>query len=204
MRARNLTPQKRQEILTRLSAGEKPQALAIEFGVSRNTIYGIRHKAGQSTRRLGIDHVALQQQSMAPPEVYCHRAGIQLATLRSYCSDAGQRPTLSSITERRVWWRKALMGVTPDTLHSACIANGWPLLHAARWLHDLYQIHGTWLYGPGQPIQVPLSQQAIHDLQTDTEPSGHVLVNARTSAFCPPQLANHMIAVHYQRKACAA
>lgn len=204
MRARNLTPQKRQEILTRLSAGEKPQALAIEFGVSRNTIYGVRHRAGQSARRLGIDHVSLQQQSMTPPEVYCHRAGIQLATLRSYCHRHQMRPTLSNIAERRIWWREALSGVTPDALHSACIANGWPLLHAARWMHDLYQIHGTWLYGPSQPIRVPLNQQTIRDLQPDARPSDHVLVNARIAAFCPPQLANHMIAVHYQRKACAA
>ena len=200
MRARNLTPQKRQEILTRLSAGEQPQALAIEFSVSRNTIYGIRHKAGQSTRRLGIDHVALQQQSMAPPEVYCHRAGIQLATLRSYCSDAGTRPALGSISERRTWWRHQLMGTRPETLNAACIAQGWPLIHAVRWMHDLYEIHGTWLYGPSQPIPVPLSQQALLDLQTDAEPSDHVLVNGRSVAFCPPQLANHMIAVHHQRK----
>lgn len=200
MRARNLTPQKRQEILTRLSAGEKPQALAIEFNINRNTIYGIRHKAGQSARRLSIDHVSLQRQSMAPPEVYCHRAGIQLATLRSYCSDAGTRPALGSISERRAWWRKALIGVTPDTLDAACHAQGWPLLHAARWMHELNEIRGTWLYGPSQPIQVPLSQQAVRDLQTDAEPSDHVLVNARIAAFCPPQLANHMIAVHHTRE----
>lgn len=190
MRSRNISlcPDKLQAMDILLKEGLSIAEIARRIGCTAGMLYTMRSRMGLTRPRVKLDHLALQRQSGTPPEVYVFRAGIKLATLRGYASDAGERLPLAGKLERQEWWTGVFRHHNTNQWNLARIAGqeNWPLQEAAKWLHIIQKIQGTWVYGTDKPFQTQLPHTAIPQLGV-AKPTRHVLVNQHVSEWIDEQ-----------------
>lgn len=186
MRSRNLNlcPDKLQAMDILLKEGLSIAEIARRIGCTAGMLYTMRSRLGLTKKRVKIDHLTLQRQSGTPPEVYTFRAGIKLATLRDYASNEGVRLPLAGKLERREWWANTFRhhNVSQWNLTRIAGQERWPLKEAAKWLHLISTIQGTWVYGTAKPFQVQLKRTAIPQLGAE-KPTRYVLVNQHVSEW---------------------
>ena len=196
MRSRNLNlcPDKLQAMALLQEEGLSIAEIARRIGCTAGMLYTMRSRMGLTRPRVKIDHLTLQRQSGTPPEVYAFRAGIKLATLRDYATDAGVRLPLAGKLERREWWAGVFRHHNVSQWNLARIAGqeNWPLKEAAKWLHVIQKIRGTWTYGTDKPFQIQLPHTAIPQLGV-ANPTRHVLVNQHVSEWIPEETLIHIL-----------
>lgn len=196
MRSRNLNlcPDKLQAMDILIREGLSIAEIARRIGCTAGMLYTMRSRLGLTKKRTKIDHLALQRQSGTPPEVYTFRAGIKLATLRDYASNAGERLPLAGKLERREWWTGVFRhhNVSQWNLTRIAGQERWPLQEAAKWLHLISTIQGTWVYGTAKPFQVQIQRIAIPQLGA-AKPTRHVLVNQHVSEWIDEQTVIHIL-----------
>lgn len=143
-----------EEICARVEAGEKITAIAHSLGVKRHAIYN-------ALRRLKMqlpekeDHVALQQKSGLPPELYAYRAGISAESLRVMAHQRGEKLTNSKDAERKAFWAQAIATFDGVNVRAFCQAQDLPLVRVAYWYHRIHKPQKALLWGFNRIVEIP-------------------------------------------------
>ena len=148
-----ITRDQAEAIVAAHAAGEQMTALADAWGVKRHAIYNAlrRYKLQLQGRE---DHIALQQVSATPPELYAYRAGISYNSLRVKAHNRGERLAVTSNLERKAYWAKLLESFDGLNLRAFCRGADVPVVMTAYWYHRIEKPKQALLWGMAQVIEV--------------------------------------------------
>lgn len=142
-----------EEICARMEAGEKATAIAHSLGVKRHDIYNAMRRFAMRLPEKK-DHVALQQKSGLPPELYAYRAGISAESLRIMALQRGEKLTYSKDAERKAYWAQALATFDGVNTRAFCQAQDLPLVRVAYWYHRIHKPSSTLMWGFNQNVEI--------------------------------------------------
>lgn len=145
------------------------------------------------------EHVALQQASLTPPEVYAHRAGIAFPTLRRYAWELGETLAINTYAERKAFWEAKFDGFDPGNCRAFCTLNDIPVPMVAHWYHKLHNPSQQLLWGFTQLLTVTTDQFCDITRYKDPEATLHALGKGKTVVPIGIRLANEVFhASEYQ------
>lgn len=149
-----LDRQTAEDVATQLAAGGRATAIAAALGVKRHTLYN-------SLRAHGIqvpekeDHVALQQASGLPPELYAYRANISAESLRIRAHQRNEKLAMTRNSERKAYWAQALATFDGVNARAFCQAQDLPLVRVAYWYHRIHKPPKALLWGFNRIVEIP-------------------------------------------------
>lgn len=148
-----LTRKDAEEILDRLSDGEGASAIADSIGVKRHAIYNAlrRYKLQLPEKE---DHIALQQASKAPPELYAYRAGISAESLRVKAWQRGEPLAVTSNAARKEYWSRLFESFDGLNTREFCAAMITPVAMVAYWYHRIKKPNRPLLWGMQKAIEL--------------------------------------------------
>jgi hypothetical protein len=133
--------------------GTPLKEVAINWGISPEGMYAALKRYGiqiKRTKTTPAEHVAHQQASNLPPEVYALRAELSPETLRRYAWESGKKLAINTFAERKAWWLEKFDTFSPINARAFCQLNNLPVPMVAHWYHRLHDPKELLLWGFNQ------------------------------------------------------
>ena len=178
-----------------IAAGTSVREIAEGWEVSTSALYSAMRRHGIQVERPVItakEHVALQQASGTPPEVYAARAGLTLNTLRRYAWQDGQTLAMNTYAERKAFWEEKFDTFNPFNARAFCVLNDLPVTMVAHWYHKLNNPSQLLLWGFANLMTVPGDQFADVTRYNDPAATLFALGKGKTVVPIGIRLANEV------------
>lgn len=178
-----------------IAAGTSVREIAEGWEVSTSALYSAMRRHGIQVERPVItakEHVALQQASNTPPELYAHRAGLTLNTLRKYAWECGAALAMNTYAERKAFWEGKFDAFDPVNARAFCMLNDLPLTMVAHWYHKVFSPSTLLLWGFTQLMAVRGEQFADIERHNDPEATQFALGIGKTAVPISIRLANEV------------
>ena len=169
-----------------IAAGTSVREIAEGWEVSTSALYSAMRRHGIQVERPVItakEHVALQQASGTPPEVYAARAGLTLNTLRRYAWQNGQTLAMNTYAERKAFWEAQLDQFNPINSRAFSVLNDLPVQQVAHWYHKLHNPQQLLLWGFTQLMVVRTDQ--FYDIERYKDPEATLFALGLGKAAVP-------------------
>jgi hypothetical protein len=178
-----------------IAAGTSVREIAEGWEVSTSALYSAMRRHGIQVERPVItakEHVALQQASNTPPELYAHRAGLTLNTLRKYAWECGAALAMNTYAERKAFWEEKFDTFNPFNARAFCVLNDLPVTMVAHWYHKLNNPSQLLLWGFANLMTVPGDQFADVTRYNDPAATLFALGKGKTVVPIGIRLANEV------------
>lgn len=132
------------------SSGTPLAEIARDWDITPAVIYNAfkRYEIPYTRQKTQFEeHLALQAQSLTPPELYAWRAGISFPSLRRAAWENQQRMTMNTYAERKAFWEKLLDKLDFNDAKGFCTRNYLPVPMTAHWFHRIYNPEQMLLWG---------------------------------------------------------
>lgn len=184
-----------QQAAALVAGGMSVVEVAQSWDVSASTLYSAFRRFDIELQRpttSAAEHLGLQRASNTPPELYAHRAGLTLNTLRKYAWECGAALAMNTYAERKAFWEEKLDTFDPANARAFCVLNDLPLTMVAHWYHKVFSPSTLLLWGFTQLMAVRGEQFADIERYNDPEATQFALGIGKTVVPISIRLANEV------------
>lgn len=184
-----------QQAAALVAGGMSVVEVAQGWGVSASTLYSAFRRFEIELQRpttSAAEHLELQRASNTPPELYAHRAGLTLNTLRKYAWECGAALAMNTYAERKAFWEEKFDTFDPANARAFCVLNDLPLTMTAHWYHKLNNTSQLLLWGFTQLMGVRGDQFADVTRYNDPAATLFALGKGKTVVPIGIRLANEV------------
>lgn len=184
-----------QQAAALVAGGMSVVEVAQSWDVSASTLYSAFRRYDIQLERhttSAAEHLELQRASNTPPELYAHRAGLTLNTLRKYAWECGTALAMNSYAERKAFWEEKFDTFNPFNARAFCVLNDLPVTMVAHWYHKLNNPSQLLLWGFANLMTVPGNQFADVTRYNDPAATLFALGKGKTVVPIGIRLANEV------------